>query len=99
MHQYATMETRILNRPSRMKIQDHAARPPTPDISAMPRARMPPKAPARVAALKKRAILNPHSSRIYLVEISCDLNPDINTRHPGLRGNLPLRYVVVYAGE
>ena len=48
-----------------MKIQAHAAMPPTPLISAMPRARIPPKAPASVAAEKNRAILKPHSCRQY----------------------------------
>lgn len=36
-------------------------RPPMPFISAMPRARRPPKAPAAVAAEKKIAIRRPHS--------------------------------------
>ena len=44
-----------------MKIQAHADFPPTPFISAIPRARIPPKAPASVAAEKNKAIRKPHS--------------------------------------
>ena len=51
-----------------MNIQDHAESPPTPLISAMPRARIPPNAPASVAAEKNRAIRNPHSCLQYLGE-------------------------------
>ena len=66
MAQYAVKDTRILRRPSRIKIHDHADSPPTPLISAIPRAKIPPKAPASVAAEKKRAILKPHSCLRYL---------------------------------
>lgn len=40
------------------KIQDHAARPPTPLISEIPRASNPPNAPAAVAAEKKMALFH-----------------------------------------
>lgn len=48
-----------------MKIQAHPPRPAVPDISMIPRASSPPKAPAAVAAEKKMAIRNPHSWRRY----------------------------------
>ena len=67
MAQYAVMDTSMLRIPSRKNIHDQAGLPPTPDISAMPRARIPPNAPARVAAEKKRAIRKPHSPRTYLI--------------------------------
>lgn len=66
MAQYAVNDTKILKRPSNIKIHAQAERPPTPCISAIPRARIPPKAPARVAAEKNRAIRKPHSCRQYL---------------------------------
>src|SRR5690242_20690347 len=58
----ATMRVRI---PSRMKIHDHPPRPPTPLIFPIANARIPPNAPAAVAAEKKSAILRPHSCRAY----------------------------------
>lgn len=48
-----------------MKIQAQPCLPPTPSISAMPRARRPPKAPAAVAAEKKTAMRKPHSCLRY----------------------------------
>jgi hypothetical protein len=93
MHQYAITDTSMLRIPSRMKIHDHAAFPPTPDISAIPRARIPPKAPARVAAEKKRAIRKPHSCRIYLKRVS--ISSSSNNLLLGIRG-LPLRDVIIH---
>jgi len=57
--------------PSRIKIQDQPALPPTAGlpgnapIPMIPRARSPPKAPAAVAAEKKIAMRRPHSWRLY----------------------------------
>lgn len=64
--QYAIKATTRVSKPSRMKIQDQPPRPATPDILPMPKARIPPKAPAAVAAEKKSAMRRPHSWRQYL---------------------------------
>jgi len=67
MAHLAMKATTSVNRPSRMKIQDQDLFPPTRSILLIPKARSPPKAPAAVAAEKKRAILRPHSCLRYLL--------------------------------
>lgn len=61
--------------PSRMKIQAQPFLPPTPSISAIPRARRPPKAPAAVAAEKKTAIRRPHSCLRYHIVMLVFVSP------------------------
>src|SRR5437016_2463652 len=50
------MTTSTVKLPSRMKIRRQPARPPTPSICAIPQARRPEKAPAMLAALKKKRL-------------------------------------------
>jgi hypothetical protein len=51
-----------------MKIHLQPLYPPTPFIFAIPKAKMPPKAPAKEAALKNKATRNCRSLRLYHME-------------------------------
>src|SRR5436190_285906 len=57
--------TRIVAKPSRMKIHAQPGFPPTPRILAIAAARSPPNDPATAAKEKKIAIRIPNSDRLY----------------------------------
>ena len=63
--QYEAKESRMVKRPSKMKIQAQPGLPPTPSKLAIAAASRPPKLPARAAAEKKMARRMPNSFLLY----------------------------------
>src|ERR1051326_2443336 len=63
--QYDAMPTRIVKRPSRMKIQAQPGLPPTPFMLVIAAASNPPNDPATAAAEKKIAARTPNSDLLY----------------------------------
>ena len=85
----------MLSKPSRMKIQLHAALPPTPLISAIPRARMPPKAPKQKCDQCMFRVQGP----IELCTSKCGGREEEGHPEAAFAADIPLGNVVIDARE
>ena len=89
------MLTMILNNPSRIKIQDHAAIPATPSISAIPLANIPPRRRCMISKLLKSG----RSAELLLTKRSCQRRRRKEHRHSKstFMPRIPLRNIIIHA--